>query len=135
MRLSPYILQATDSVLAHFMSRVAYLAPLRVSAERAYRVTNLAVDEVDPDGKNLAMLLCSTPEVESFATFTREALGFETQVRTIACTPRSSSGRVAPDGSPTSSTSGSATPRCYRSRPCSGTVAFDRRLRGVRRPR
>jgi len=83
-RLSPYILEAADLVLARFMSRVAYLAPLRVRPERAYRVQNLAVDDVDPDGENLAMFLRSlTPaESASFATFTSNALGFQTSVRT-----------------------------------------------------
>jgi predicted ATPase len=83
-RQSPYILEAADLVLAHFMSRVAYLAPLRVSAKRAYRIQNLAVDEVDPDGENLAMFLrsLSAEEKTSFAAFTRGALGFETAVRT-----------------------------------------------------
>lgn len=83
-RISPYIIEAADQVLAHFMSRVAYLAPLRVSAQRAYRIANLAVDEVDPDGRNLAMFLrsLSPAEAESFAGFTRNALGFETKVKT-----------------------------------------------------
>jgi predicted ATPase len=83
-RLSPYIIEEADLTLAHVMSRVAYLAPLRVSAQRAYRVANLAVDDVDPDGKNLAMFLrsLSPAEVASFARFTQDALGFETQVKT-----------------------------------------------------
>lgn len=83
VRLSPFIIEAADQVLARFMSRVSYLAPLRVSAQRAYRIQNLAVEEVDPDGENLAMFLrsLSPAESESFAAFTREALGFETTVR------------------------------------------------------
>jgi len=83
-RLVPYLIQAADFTVSRFMSRVAYLAPLRVSAQRAYRVTNLAVDEVDPDGKNLAMFLRSLTgdEAQSFASFTHEAMGFETKVRT-----------------------------------------------------
>jgi predicted ATPase len=83
-RLSPYILEAADIILAHFMSRVAYLAPLRVSAERVYRIQNLAVDELEPAGENLAMFLrsLSPTESESFASFTRSSLGFTTSVRT-----------------------------------------------------
>lgn len=82
--LSPYIIEAADLIVAQIMSRVAYLKPLRVSPERAYRVQNLSVDEVDPDGKNLSMFLrsLSTAETESFASFTRTALGFETTVKT-----------------------------------------------------
>ncbi|WP_437914592.1 AAA family ATPase [Sorangium sp. So ce302] len=83
-RISPYIIEAADLVLADLMSRVAYLKPLRVSPERAYRIQNLAVDEVDPDGKNLPMFLrsLSTPEAEDFARFTQTTLDFETKVRT-----------------------------------------------------
>jgi predicted ATPase len=82
--LSPYIIEAADRVLAQLMSRVAYLGPLRVSPERAYRVQNLSTDEVDPDGENLPMFLrsLSPAEAESFAAFTRATLGFETSVRT-----------------------------------------------------
>lgn len=78
------MLEIADFVLAHVFSRVSYLAPLRVSAQRAYRIQNLAVDEVDPDGTNLAMFLraLSPGESESFANFTRTALGFETQINT-----------------------------------------------------
>ena len=79
----PFVIEATDLVLASVMSRVAYLAPLRVNPQRAYRIQNLAVDEVDPDGKNLAMFLrsLSSAESEGFAAFTRELLGFETQIK------------------------------------------------------
>jgi hypothetical protein len=79
-----FYLTDADRMLASIMSRVAYLAPLRVSAQRSYRIQNLADDEVDPDGKNLPMFLRSlTPaETESFGDFTRDALGFETQIKT-----------------------------------------------------
>jgi predicted ATPase len=82
--VSRMLIDMFDRLLAQYMSHVAYLRPLRVSPERAYRIQNLAVDEVDPDGKNLPMFLhsLSPTETESFAAFTRGALGFETQVRT-----------------------------------------------------
>jgi predicted ATPase len=84
IRLSPFILEAADLVLTQFMSRISYLPPQRASAQRAYRIQNLAVDEVDSHGKNLAMFLrsLSSTETESFADFTRSALGFETKVKT-----------------------------------------------------
>jgi predicted ATPase len=84
VQLSFNIIRVSDLVLAYLMSRIAYLAPLRVIPQRAYRIQNLAVDEVDPDGKNLAMFLrsLSPEEVKSFAEFTRDALGFETTVKT-----------------------------------------------------
>jgi len=81
-RLVPWILDATDLYVADFMSRVAYLGPLRATADRVYPVQDLAVDDVDPDGKNLAMFLhsLSQSERESFAAFTREHMGFESKI-------------------------------------------------------
>lgn len=76
-------IRAADINLRLIMSRVAYLAPLRVSAKRDYRIQNLATDEIDPDGNNLAMFLRSlSPEEEQdFASFTQDALNFETAVK------------------------------------------------------
>ncbi|WP_437321995.1 AAA family ATPase [Sorangium sp. So ce385] len=81
--MTPYLLQAIDQRVADFMSRVTYLAPLRATAERSYRVQDLSVSEVDPRGDNLAMFLRSLSEEESnsFAAFTREYLGFESKIR------------------------------------------------------
>lgn len=36
---------------------ITYIGPLRETTERYYRFQNLAVDEIDPDGSNLAMYL------------------------------------------------------------------------------
>jgi hypothetical protein len=82
--LSPYILEAVDRQVAEFMAGVTYLGPLRSSAERIYRLQELSVDEVDPDGKNLAMFLrsLSPSESASFTAFTRTYLGFESTIRT-----------------------------------------------------
>ncbi|HRI68751.1 MAG TPA: AAA family ATPase [Polyangium sp.] len=77
-RLIPYIIEASDQVLADLMSRVAYVAPKRAAAERAYRLQDLAVTDVDPSGDNLAMFLhsLSPDESESLADFTRSWLDF-----------------------------------------------------------
>jgi predicted ATPase len=85
-RLVPWILDAVDPHVADFMDRVAYLGPLRATAERSYRVQDLSVNDVDPDGKNLAMFMrsLSEPELQSFAAFTREHLGFEAKVHSPA---------------------------------------------------
>jgi predicted ATPase len=82
--LSPYIIEAADLVLAQAMGSAAYLKPLRLNPQRAYRIKNFSVDEVDPDGENLAMFLrsLSPTEAESFARFTQDTLGFETRVQT-----------------------------------------------------
>jgi AAA ATPase domain len=80
--LVPYILEAVDQQVADFMDRVAYLAPLRATAARFYRMQDLSVSDVDPDGKNLAMFIrsLSKEQFESFAAFTREHLGFESKI-------------------------------------------------------
>ena len=80
--LVPHILEAVDQQVADFMDRVAYLAPLRATAARSYRMQDLSVNDVDPDGKNLAMFMrsLSKEQLESFAAFTRTHLGFESRV-------------------------------------------------------
>lgn len=81
-RLAPYIIEAADQVLADITSRVAYVAPKRAPAERAYRLQDLAVTDVDPSGDNLAMFLhsLSTDESKSLADFTRSWLDFAPQI-------------------------------------------------------
>jgi predicted ATPase len=41
---------------------ITYVRPLRVSTERYYRYQNYAVDEIESDGKNLAMYLANLSE-------------------------------------------------------------------------
>ncbi|QPW51899.1 AAA family ATPase (plasmid) [Bacillus thuringiensis] len=38
-------------------SKVRYIAPLRASAERYYRIQGVSVDEIDPQGANIPMML------------------------------------------------------------------------------
>jgi len=81
--MSPYIIEAADVLLASILGRIVYLKPLRVNPERSYPRQNFAVEEVDPDGGNLAMFLDSLSPEESanFAAFTAKTLGFETKVK------------------------------------------------------
>ncbi len=76
------IIPTVDQCVAEFMSSVQYLRPLRATADRSYRIQDLAVTDVDPDGKNLAMFMysLSPEERESFVSFTREHLGFESKI-------------------------------------------------------
>jgi predicted ATPase len=75
----PYILSAADEAVADFVSRTAYMGPQRVMAERYHRVRDLAVEEVDFRGENLAMFLRSLSDAElaSFARFTSTYFNFE----------------------------------------------------------
>jgi predicted ATPase len=76
------LIRNVDDAVARFMSEVQYLRPLRATADRSYRIQDLAVTEVDPDGKNLAMFMysLSPAERESFVNFTREHFGFESKI-------------------------------------------------------
>ena len=81
-KLVSYLDEQSDekigSILAYFR-QVHYIAPLRATAERYYRLRNLAIDEVDYQGKNLAMFLDSLPKkrMGEFQKWTQEYFGFK----------------------------------------------------------
>lgn len=58
------ILRHLDSQLWQFASGIRYIKPIRATAQRYYRPQDLAVGEVDPEGKNVAMFLRSLTESE-----------------------------------------------------------------------
>lgn len=53
------LLFAADRYIASFAVGVRYIAPVRATVERYYRPQSLAVEEVDYEGRNLAMFLRS----------------------------------------------------------------------------
>ena len=59
-------------------SSITYVRPLRVTTERYYRYQNYAVDEIDSDGKNLAMYLAnlSDRQMIKFMDWTSKLFGF-----------------------------------------------------------
>ena len=59
-------------------SSITYVRPLRVTTERYYRYQNYAVDEIDSDGKNLAMYLAnlSNRQMTKFTDWTSTLFGF-----------------------------------------------------------
>lgn len=68
-----------SSYLRSYFKKVYYIAPVRATAERYYRLRNFAVEEVDCRGENLPIFLNSLSG-ESFLQFqkwTKENLGFE----------------------------------------------------------
>lgn len=73
-----------NELLSDFAERIHYIAPLRATAERYYRYQNLAVDEVDFQGLNLAMFLknLSEPERKSFSLWTLKLFDFYPQIIT-----------------------------------------------------
>ena len=67
-----------DEYIFNYFKQVHYIAPLRATAERYYRLRNLAVDEVDYQGKNLAIFINSlTPkQLRDFHLWTNKYFGF-----------------------------------------------------------
>ncbi len=57
MSLLPHYLEWADHYIADLAKNTSYIAPLRATAERYYRPQDLSVDEVDFQGKNLALVL------------------------------------------------------------------------------
>ncbi|MFZ7131778.1 MAG: AAA family ATPase [Eubacteriales bacterium] len=53
----PDLLEMVDYEFCHTMENVHYIAPVRASAERYYRIQDLSVDDVDFQGKNLPMFI------------------------------------------------------------------------------
>ncbi len=55
----PEFLDYLNYTFSSFSSGVRYIEPLRATAERYYRVQELAIDEIDSKGENLAVFLYS----------------------------------------------------------------------------
>lgn len=74
----PGLLSAIDGALYDYFNGVRYLMPLRATAQRFYRQQELAVDEVDPSGANIANVLTSLDyrERKSLAKWSEEHLNF-----------------------------------------------------------
>jgi predicted ATPase len=77
----PDVFVMCDEEFADFAENIRYIAPLRATAERYYRRQNLAVDEVDFQGQNLAMFLKNLTDVEkrNFSNWIEDLFGFYPQ--------------------------------------------------------
>ena len=73
------VLRSLDRRLEALSKGVRYSKPVRATAQRYYRRQDLAVDEVDPEGHNLAMFLRSLSETrrQDFETWTYEEMGWK----------------------------------------------------------
>lgn len=76
------ILHALLQSLSLTFNASAYIGPARATGERYYRHQELAVDQIDPQGRNLAMFLYSLSPVqrEAFSTWLSESLGYALKV-------------------------------------------------------
>jgi len=72
------IIGYVDSQIKNYFLGVRYIEPLRATAERYYRVQDLAVDEIDPRGSNIAMYIknLSDPDLKRFNHWCQNALNF-----------------------------------------------------------
>ncbi|WP_445247889.1 AAA family ATPase [Microcoleus sp. OTE_8_concoct_300] len=79
----PFILEKCNETLANFSKNISYIGPVRATAQRYYRTQDLAVDEVDYQGNNLAMFLrnLTRPEMESFSAWTLDNFGFKPSIK------------------------------------------------------
>lgn len=78
VRINEIIKFIDNEVKNHFLG-VRYIEPLRATAERYYRVQDLAVDEIDPRGSNIAMYIknLSSFELHRFNEWCENALNFK----------------------------------------------------------
>lgn len=76
---------AVNQNLTSTFSDIKYIAPLRATAERYYRIQHLAVDEVDPNGKNLPAFLdsLSDTQMSDFKQWTLDNFSFQTIISKI----------------------------------------------------
>ena len=77
------ILASCDDYISTFARNISYIGPVRATAERYYRSQDLAVGDVDSQGKNLAMFVRNLTNEEQidFANWTEKNFGFSAHVR------------------------------------------------------
>lgn len=84
-----YIYYSLDSILdsinvfiISFTRRLSYMLPLRAFAERYYRIQNSWIDDIEPDGRNLAMYLfhLDKDEKNSLKSWIKTNFQFEVDV-------------------------------------------------------
>lgn len=73
-----HIISVYNDYMSDVFSNVRYIAPVRANAERYYRVQGLAVNEIDPRGENIAMLLYNLGKQEKnkFSKWVQKNFGF-----------------------------------------------------------
>ena len=75
------ILKISDNYITSYFDNSVYIAPLRATAERYYRLRNLSVEEVDSSGGNLVDFLYNLDDkmFQEFQKWTNESLGFQVE--------------------------------------------------------
>jgi hypothetical protein len=80
--LMPDLLHSLGQSLGSSFRSLSYVGPSRATGERYYRHQELAVDQIDPQGQNLAMYLYSLPasQRESFSSWLENEIGYALRV-------------------------------------------------------
>ncbi|WP_072620826.1 AAA family ATPase [Spirulina major] len=78
----PLILETLDHKIKDYFTHVIYIGPVRATALRFYRTQAFAVEEIDPQGQNLAMFLrnLKKEEMKRFNKWTETNLGFSVHI-------------------------------------------------------
>lgn len=74
----PTVMRAVASQLKSILSATLYIGPARARSERYYRYQDLAVSEIDPDGKNFPMFLnsLSKRQIDAFSEWVSSLFGY-----------------------------------------------------------
>lgn len=82
---APQLLSQIDAFLSSTFGGVSYVGPLRATAQRFYRQQDLGVDEVDPQGANLAMFLMGLSAIDraAFSDWCQKSIGFSVEAKTV----------------------------------------------------
>ncbi|PFD44793.1 hypothetical protein CN281_19255 [Bacillus cereus] len=77
------LIEICNEYLHSYFAQVHYIAPLRASAQRYYRIQGLAVDEIDPMGENIPMAInnLSSYQKKKFKKWMKENFGFQIETK------------------------------------------------------
>lgn len=75
-------LYLVNNYLNDYFRNSQYIAPIRASAERYYRIQGLSIDEIAPQGENIPMILrnMTRQEQENWESWTNENFGVQFKV-------------------------------------------------------
>lgn len=76
------IIDGINISILNLASNISYVGPLRATTQRYYRFQNYAVEDIDSDGKNLAMYLYNLDKdsLGNFKQWTKKLFNFDVEV-------------------------------------------------------
>lgn len=76
------IIDSINIYMMDYVKNMSYIGPLRAKVERDYRIQNLAVEEIDPEGNNVPMFLnnLSQEQFGDFRTWLQEVFSISVEV-------------------------------------------------------